>query len=94
MGAALIQSAIYARYGILTNGEAPPMKLSARNQFKGRIKRITHGAVNSEVEIELAPGIVMTAQITTASVHALGLKEGGDAYAIVKADSVMVGVDH
>lgn len=70
------------------------MRISARNQFKGRIVRITHGAVNSEVVIELAPGIEVTAQITTASVHGLGLREGGEAYAIVKADSVMVGVEH
>jgi molybdopterin-binding protein len=70
------------------------MKISARNQLKGRITRITHGAVNSEVVIQLAPGLEVTAQITTASVHALALREGGDAYAIIKADSVMVGVDH
>jgi molybdopterin-binding protein len=70
------------------------MKISARNQLKGRITRITHGAVNSEVVIQLAPGLDITAQITTASVHALGLKEGGEAYAIIKADSVMVGIEH
>lgn len=69
------------------------MKLSARNQFKGKIQSITHGAINSEVLIELAPGVSITAQVTTSSVHDLGLKEGGTAYAVVKADSVMVGVD-
>jgi molybdate transport system regulatory protein len=69
------------------------MKLSARNQFKGKIQSITHGAINSEVVIELAPGVNITAQVTTSSVHGLGLKEGGSAYAVVKADSVMVGVD-
>jgi molybdopterin-binding protein len=69
------------------------MKLSARNQFKGKIQSITHGAINSEVVIELAPGVNITAQVTTNSVHDLGLKEGGTAFAVVKADSVMVGVD-
>jgi molybdopterin-binding protein len=69
------------------------MKLSARNQFKGKIQSITHGAINSEVVIELAPGVSITAQVTTSSVHDLGLKEGGTAFAVVKADSVMVGVD-
>jgi len=69
------------------------MRISARNQLKGRVTRITHGAINSEVVIELAPGLAVTAQITTAAVHELGLKEGCDAYAIVKADSVMVGVE-
>jgi molybdopterin-binding protein len=70
------------------------MKLSARNQLKGTVKSITHGAINSEVVIEVAPGVQITAQVTTASVHDLKLKEGATAYAIIKTDSVMVGVEH
>jgi len=70
------------------------MKISARNQLKGIIKSITPGAVNSEVVIEVAPGIEITAQITSSSVSRLGLKPGGTAYALIKAGSVMVGVDH
>jgi molybdopterin-binding protein len=69
------------------------MKLSARNQLNGAIKSITPGAINSEVMIEVAPGLVITAQITSSSVQRLGLKPGGTAYAVIKADSVMVGVD-
>ena len=69
------------------------MKLSARNQLKGTIKSITPGAVNSEVVIGIAPGVDVTAQITSSSVQRLGLKPGGTAYAVIKADSVMVGVD-
>lgn len=69
------------------------MKISARNQFKGSIRSITPGSVNAEVVIEVAPGIAVTAQITTASVAALGLKVGGTAYAVIKADNVMVGID-
>ncbi len=69
------------------------MKLSARNQLKGTIKSITPGAVNSEVVIEIAAGVEVTAQITSNSVQRLGLKPGGTAYAVIKADSVMVGVD-
>lgn len=69
------------------------MKLSARNQLKGTVKSITPGAVNSEVVIEIAPGLEITAQITSASVQRLGLKPGGVAYAVIKADSVMVGAD-
>ena len=70
------------------------MKLSARNQLKGTIKRITHGAINSEVVIEIASGVEVTAQITTTSVNALGLREGATAYAVIKADNVMVGIEH
>ena len=69
------------------------MRLSARNQLKGKILSITHGAINSEVVIEIAPGVSITAQVTTSSVHSLKLKEGGTAYAVIKADSVMVGAD-
>ncbi len=69
------------------------MKLSARNQLKGTVKSVTPGAVNSEVVIEIAPGLEITAQITSASVQRLGLRQGGVAYAVIKADSVMVGTD-
>lgn len=69
------------------------MKISARNQLKGRINSIQHGAVNSEVTIEIAPGIEIVAQITSASVVKLGLKEGTAAYAVIKAGNVMVGID-
>jgi len=69
------------------------MRLSARNQLKGKILSITHGAINSEVVIEIGPGISITAQVTTSSIHSLRLKEGDTAYAVIKADSVMVGAD-
>ncbi len=69
------------------------MKLSARNQLKGSVKSITPGAINCEVLIELAPGVEIVAQISSASVERLGLKPGSTAYAVIKADSVMVGID-
>jgi molybdopterin-binding protein len=69
------------------------LKISARNQLKGTVKKISHGAINSEITIEIAPRVEVIAQITSAAVANLGLKEGMTAYAIIKADSVMVGVD-
>ncbi len=69
------------------------MRLSARNVLKGRVKSIIMGAVNAEVSIEIAGGELITSIITKASVESLGLKEGGTAYAVIKATSVMVGVD-
>lgn len=51
------------------------------------------GPINSEVQIEIAPEIMITAQITTASAKHLQLATGKPAYALIKADSVMVGVD-
>ncbi len=69
------------------------MKLSARNILKGKVIKIVHGAVNSEVTIELSGGAQLVSIITNTSVETLGLKEGKDAYAIIKASNVMVGVD-
>jgi molybdopterin-binding protein len=69
------------------------MKLSARNVLKGKVLKIVKGAVNSEVTIELAGGEKLVSIITNASVTSLGLKKGKEAYAVVKASSVMVAVD-
>ena len=69
------------------------LNVSARNQIKGKVLTITHGAINSEVIIEVAPGVFITSQVTTSSVHELGIAEGSIAYAVIKADSVMLGVD-
>jgi molybdopterin-binding protein len=69
------------------------VKLSARNALPGVIRKIELGAVNAEVTIEVAPGITIVSIITLDAVQNLGLKEGRNAYAVVKASSVMVGVD-
>lgn len=69
------------------------MKLSARNQFKGTITDIEQGAVNAIVSIDIGGGHIVAATISMDSVKGLGLKVGAEAYAIVKATSVMVGVD-
>lgn len=69
------------------------MQISARNQLEGIVRSIKEGPINSEVQIEIAPEIMITAQITTASVKRLQLATGKPAYALIKADSVMVGVD-
>ena len=70
------------------------MKLSARNQFKGTVVAIDEGAVNGIVKIDIGGGNVMSATISMAAIKELGLEVGKEAYAIVKATSVMVGVDH
>lgn len=69
------------------------MKLSARNTLAGVIRKIDPGTVNAEVTIEVAPGITIVSIITMDAVKSLGLKEGRNAYAVIKASSVMVGVD-
>ena len=69
------------------------MKLSARNILKGKVVRIIKGAVNSEITIELPGGARLVSIITNASVVSLNLKEGQEAYAVIKASNIMVGVD-
>jgi molybdopterin-binding protein len=69
------------------------MRLSARNVLAGKVKEVTPGAVDSEVVIEVAPGIDVVSVITKRSAEALKLKAGANVYAIIKASNVMVGVD-
>jgi molybdopterin-binding protein len=69
------------------------MKLSARNALPGTIRKIEPGAVNAEVTIELAPGLMVVSIITLDAVKELQLKVGGRAYAVVKASNVMIAVD-
>jgi len=69
------------------------MKLSARNIFTGMIRKIVRGPVSTEVTIRIAPGVDIVSVITTHSAKRLKLKSGQRAHAVIKADSVMVGVD-
>ena len=69
------------------------MKLSARNQFKGKVVDIQEGAVNGIVKIDIGGGNVMSSTISMNAIRELGLEVGKEAYAVVKATSVMVGID-
>ena len=69
------------------------MKLSARNVLKGKVVKVTHGAVNSEVLMELPGGVQVVSIITRESAESMGLSEGSAAYAVIKASNVMVAVD-
>jgi molybdopterin-binding protein len=69
------------------------MKLSARNQLVGTIKTIKPGATTTHVTIEIAPSVTIMASITNEASEELGLKAGMKATAVIKASSVMIGVD-
>jgi len=66
------------------------MKVSARNVFKGKVREVRAGAVNSEVVLELAGGETLVAVVTVESVNSLKLAAGVDAVALVKAPWVML----
>lgn len=69
------------------------MKLSARNVLKGKVIKIVRGAVNAEVTIQLPGGEELVSVITVGSLEYLKLKEGSEAYAVIKASNVMIAVD-
>jgi molybdopterin-binding protein len=68
------------------------VKISARNVFKGKVKKVVHGSVDSEVFIELPGGIEIVSIITKTSADTISRKEGKDVYAVMKALNVMTAV--
>ncbi len=66
------------------------MKLSARNQFVGKIIEIKEGAVNASVKIEIAKDTVISSTISMDAVKELELTVGSEATAVIKATSVML----
>ena len=68
------------------------MKTSARNVFKGKVVEVTKGATTAHVKLDVG-GTVVTSSITNAAVDELKLAPGKEAYAIVKASDVMIGID-
>ena len=69
------------------------MKLSARNQLKGKITEIQEGVVNAIVKINVGNGNILTADITMQSVKELNLTVGKEVIAVIKATNVMVGIE-
>lgn len=69
------------------------MKVSARNQFKGKIVSMNEGAVNTIVCLDIGGGNIITSTISKSAAVDLQLEVGVDAYAIIKATSVMIGID-
>ena len=69
------------------------MKISARNVLKGTVKEVIAGAVNVEVIVTLPGGQEVVSIITKESASALNLSQGKEVYAIIKASSIMIGVD-
>ncbi|MBI4780968.1 MAG: TOBE domain-containing protein [Oscillatoriophycideae cyanobacterium NC_groundwater_1537_Pr4_S-0.65um_50_18] len=69
------------------------MEISARNALKGTVKAIEVGAVSTEVVLEIAADVEITAVITKTSAEKLGLSVGKQAYAVIKASDVIVAID-
>jgi molybdopterin-binding protein len=69
------------------------MKISARNQIKGKVLEVHKGATTAHIRLEIAPGRVITASITNEAVDELKLKAGDAATAVIKASDVMIAID-
>jgi molybdopterin-binding protein len=69
------------------------MKLSARNALKGKIVEIARASTMTRVSIDIGGGNIVNAAVTTVAVDALKLAVGMEAYAVVDATNVMVGID-
>jgi len=69
------------------------VKISARNVLSGKVKAIKPGTVNDEVVVKLTGGEEIVAIITKASSKSLKLVKNKKVYAIIKASSVMIGID-
>ncbi len=69
------------------------MKTSARNHFVGTVVAVRQGAVNDEIELEIAGGHRIVAVVTHESTETLGLAEGATAFALIKASSIIVAID-
>ncbi len=69
------------------------MKLSTRNTLKGKITKIEVRTVNAEITLEIVPGLEVVSVITKSSAERLGLAEGKESYALIKATDVTIAVD-
>ncbi len=66
------------------------MKASARNQFNGIVNKVVMGSVNAEVFVSLKGGETLVASITNESIDTLGIKEGIEVLALVKAPQIII----
>jgi molybdopterin-binding protein len=69
------------------------MKISARNVLKGKVKAVVHGAVNTEITIELPGGTDLVSVITKNSAQQLGLRKGKKVMAVIKASNVILATE-
>lgn len=66
------------------------MRLSARNQIKGKAAEVKKGQTTAHVRIDIGNGVIITSSITNEAVDELGLKAGDEVVAVIKASDVMV----
>ncbi len=67
------------------------LKLSARNQIRGRITSVVKGQTTGHVHLDIGGGVTVHASITNEAIDDLALTVGDEAVAVIKASDVMIG---
>ncbi|ARM31877.1 TOBE domain-containing protein [Prosthecochloris sp. HL-130-GSB] len=84
--------AIIKSSAVILGKDIDVSKVSTRNVLCGTVENIVDGPVNTEIELQIGGGNIITSIITHSSAQTLGLKEGSRACAMFKASSVIIGV--
>jgi molybdate transport system regulatory protein len=71
-------------------GEVLGLKISARNQLKGKVVSIEKDGITAKVKVEIKTPVVVTAVITKEAVEELGVKVGDEVNAVIKSTEVMI----
>ncbi|MCC6347319.1 MAG: TOBE domain-containing protein [Nitrospirales bacterium] len=66
------------------------MKLSSRNQIKGKVVDIVKEQIMAKVKVDIGGGTILTSIITADAANDLGLKAGDEVTALIKATSIMI----
>jgi molybdate transport system regulatory protein len=85
--------AFFKASAVILGKDLDNAKVSARNLLRGTVSRVVHGTVNAEVSVSLQGGSVLTAVVTEESANRLLLADGDPVCALVKASSVILGLD-
>ncbi|WP_345969488.1 MULTISPECIES: TOBE domain-containing protein [Sulfurimonas] len=84
----VVRAFFKASHVLIATGGMP--KISARNKLAGHVEKVIQGAVNTELIIQLESGDLLTSIITNESMAELGIEQGSNVIAIVKASDVMI----
>jgi molybdate transport system regulatory protein len=71
--------------------EVRRLKLSARNQLKGKVISVEKGVITAKVKVEVKVPATITSVITKEAVEDLGLKVGDEVEVVIKSTEVMIG---
>jgi len=85
--------AFFKASAVILGKDLHAARVSARNLLCGTAERIVHGPVNAEVTVALPGGSVLAAIVTEESAKRLAIEKGDHVCALVKASSVILGVD-